>query len=250
MDEANECVDGSNETTPAASVKVGNVIVNLVLGVDGSKALVYTCGTKIDVDGAPNAYGPHDLGLDYSANAGHEEYTDKNGVFHAKHYPGVVTDSNGDPIVQGLNDPYPGMWVSQTAMSDPKYPQNNPKKYVDATKVNYFVISPNLEKDLLGDGTALRVGDLGVVLFNGKIVGVIGADVGNHDEIGEIAMATADSVGINSNPRHGGNSGGVTFVLFPNSRNHPPWTRDSYGDDALALFAKWGGLDRCGLLNV
>src|SRR6202008_1174982 len=62
-----------------------------------SGATMYRAKFYIDADGSPRAYGPNNSGLDWTANAG---------------YPGnwwaLVCDANGDPILQGPTDPYPG----------------------------------------------------------------------------------------------------------------------------------------------
>jgi hypothetical protein len=43
--------------------------------------------------------------------------------------------------VQGPNDPAPGYYVSQTAYEDESVDdQHNPRRYVDATKINYVVL--------------------------------------------------------------------------------------------------------------
>jgi hypothetical protein len=54
-----------------------------------SGAVLFSAGMQIDADGAPNAYGPNNTGLDYTANA-------KNG----DNWVGVATDSSGKPVVQ------------------------------------------------------------------------------------------------------------------------------------------------------
>src|SRR3990172_2424520 len=69
-------------------------------GVTMYKAKMY-----IDADGSPRAYGPSNSGLDWTANAG-----------SPGNWWGVVTDNNGDPVIQGSGDPFPGMYVSSTSL--------------------------------------------------------------------------------------------------------------------------------------
>lgn len=91
----------------------------------------------VDVDGAPNAYGPpgsHALDEPLSA--------------HYRRHPhgeivGYLTDDDNPniPIIQGPHDPYPGYYVSQTAFTDPANSnERDPRRYVDATKINYIVL--------------------------------------------------------------------------------------------------------------
>ena len=67
-----------------------------------SGAILYRAKFAVDADGSPRAYGPNDSGLDWTANAG-----------YPGNWWGVVTDINGDPVIQGAGDPYPGMVTTQ-----------------------------------------------------------------------------------------------------------------------------------------
>ena len=91
----------------------------------------------VDVDGAPRAYGPPGTDtLDNLRNA------------HSMGRPeapivGYVTEDvpTHDPVVQGPNDPAPGYYVSQTAYEDDSIDnERDPRRYVDATKINYVVL--------------------------------------------------------------------------------------------------------------
>ncbi len=91
----------------------------------------------IDVDGAPNAYGPPGRpALDNPHDA------------HYRGHPwapivGYLTEGNHSktPVVQGPTDPFPGYYVSQTAFSDPHCTNpRNPRCYVDATRIDYVVL--------------------------------------------------------------------------------------------------------------
>jgi hypothetical protein len=126
----------------------------------------------VDVDGAPNAYGPPGKKtLDYLKNA------------HYKRQPhgeivGYLTDDDNPniPIVQGPRDPYPGYYVSQTSFTDPK--RRNPKdplRYVDATRINYVVLGDEARS------RGARVGDFVAVYSLRHQRGVFGivADEGN-----------------------------------------------------------------------
>ena len=108
----------------------------------------------VDVDGAPRAYGPPGSdALDYLSNA------HRLGVLSAP-IVGYLTDAAPphNPVVQGPNDPAPGYYVSQTAYEDESVDnERNPRRYVDATKINYVVLGDRA-KELgarLGDFVAV-----------------------------------------------------------------------------------------------
>ncbi|WP_263380878.1 glycoside hydrolase family 75 protein [Granulicella paludicola] len=90
----------------------------------------------VDVDGAPNAYGPAgSRTLDVLSNA-HYRARPKAEIV------GYLTDDDNPklPILQGPHDPFPGLYISQTAFTDPHLTDpRNVRRYVDATKINYIV---------------------------------------------------------------------------------------------------------------
>jgi hypothetical protein len=88
----------------------------------------------VDVDGAPNAYGPTDKEtLDVLLYAHYLNRADEPIV-------GYLTDEHGRPILQGPNDPFPGYYISQTAFSDVENQnERDPRRYVDARNINYVV---------------------------------------------------------------------------------------------------------------
>jgi hypothetical protein len=98
---------------------------------------IHTHRMDVDVDGAPNAYGPPGTQpLDELQNAHYRGRKNAEIV-------GYLTDDDDPsiPIKQGPNDPYPGYYISQTAYTDPH--RTDPKdvrRYVDATKINYVVL--------------------------------------------------------------------------------------------------------------
>ncbi|HTV07715.1 MAG TPA: hypothetical protein VMD97_01565 [Candidatus Aquilonibacter sp.] len=106
----------------------------------------------VDVDGAPRAYGPPGTDtLDYLRNA------HSMGVLSAP-VVGYLTDDAHRPIVQGPTDPAPGYYVSQTAYEDDSVgDERSPRRYVDATKINYVVLGNRARKmgARLGDFVAV-----------------------------------------------------------------------------------------------
>jgi hypothetical protein len=91
----------------------------------------------VDVDGAPNAYGPADKPtLDVLKDAHYR------GRSHGE-IVGYLTDDDDPsiPILQGPHDPYPGYYISQTSFTDPaRTNPADPLRYVDATRINYVVL--------------------------------------------------------------------------------------------------------------
>ena len=95
---------------------------------------ILTHRMDVDVDGAPNAYGPPgERTLDSLLNAHYLERGDQPVV-------GYLVDRKGRPILQGPKDPFPGYYISQTAFADEANPnQRDPHSYVDARNINYVV---------------------------------------------------------------------------------------------------------------
>ncbi|MGB0080366.1 MAG: hypothetical protein WBP90_02455 [Terracidiphilus sp.] len=95
---------------------------------------ILTHRMDVDVDGAPNAYGPPDKQtLDILLNAHYLNRADKEIV-------GYLTDEHDRPILQGPKDPFPGYYISQTAFADIKNQnERDPRRYVDARNINYVV---------------------------------------------------------------------------------------------------------------
>jgi hypothetical protein len=194
----------------------------------------YESGLAVDADGSPRAYHPNEkLGLDSLSHAGHR------GNWWA-----LVTDNektSGNPVVQGATDPAPGYFVSTTALFDQTITNlRDPRRYVDAEKIPYVVLSP----------TALRYAKLGdfatvINLKNQKVSAAIVADESAPNlPIGEGSIALADALAIDSSPRHGGQDGKVVFVVYPGSGNRKPRKLQEILANSNRLFEAWGGIDR------
>jgi peptidoglycan hydrolase-like protein with peptidoglycan-binding domain len=112
------------------------VIVRTVAGVPlfmlaGGHAVFFTARMHIDADGCPQAYGPDNRGIEDNRHAQRRD-----GSFS----PDVIVLENGHPVVQRLQDPAPGFFISQTALSDPTREDRDPLKYVNALTVPYVVL--------------------------------------------------------------------------------------------------------------
>ena len=203
-----------------------------VMAVDGGvQAVVFHAGMTIDADGAYRAYHPDSAkGLDYLANAG-----------SPGKWWGVVTNNgkpSGIPVVQDGSDPAPGFFVSATALVNSDYGLTNPLRYVDSESVPFFVLPG-------GSMFGAKLGDFGYVVNLQKQMacGAVLADIGPKDHIGEGSIALAKALGIPSNPRKGGVTQGMGYVVFPGSGVGWPLTADVIQEKAGALFEQWGGMD-------
>ncbi len=169
----------------------------------------FEAGMAIDADGSPLAYHPdNSKALDDLKHAGQE------GNWWA-----LATDNgekSGNPIVQTDKDPAPGYYVSMTSLNNPNFAIKSPLRYVDAEKIPYFVLNPNVMEK-----TGARAGDFGYV-YNEKTNKrsfAIFADVGNNQKLGEGSIYLAKKLGINADARTGGQDDEVLYIIFPFSGN-------------------------------
>jgi hypothetical protein len=124
----------------------------------------------VDVDGAPRAYGPpgsHALDVPRDAHL--------RGRLSNPVVGYLVEDKPPHrPVVQGANDPAPGFYVSQTAFEDESVTdQRNPRRYVDATQINYMVLGDKARR------RGARLGDF-VAVYSRRthraVFGIVGDD--------------------------------------------------------------------------
>lgn len=251
---------------------IGGVhVLSLLAAGDVPAAIVYRAGYVVDADGAPNAYGPNDTGLDYTKEAGHPARTitcplcggdgHANGGADVKcsqcggagtiHQPakwwGVETVSGkpeDEPAVQGEDDPFPGMFIPATALGDPLRRRTDPRRYVDATVFPYVSVPPAVV------ALGARPGDVAAVCIEVdggyKMVAAIIADVGPHNAIGEGSIALAQFLGLPADPRTSKLvEKKIVWILFPGSRTAPRWPRTLPDINAQveALFNAFGGYE-------
>ena len=201
-----------------------------------SSAFFFESTLSVDADGAPNAYHPDNLGLDDLANAG-----------APGSWSGLAVDKNGDPYIQGSDDPFPGYYVSTTDLSDRTKAANDPTRYVDASQIPYIVLPEGIETQ-----TGAHPGDFAMVfnLQNGKSSPAIYADTGPRDRIGEGSLALAETLELWSDARSGGTTRGILYLVFTGSGNGRPRSTEEINAEAEHLFQVWGGnnqLTACGI---
>jgi hypothetical protein len=170
---------------------------------------VLTRRMDVDVDGAPNAYGPPGKpALDILINAHYLERADQKVV-------GYLLDDKQQPILQGPSDPFPGYYISQTAFADIANPnERDPRGYVDARKINYVVRGNEAKR------RGVKVGDFVAVYSKRthKAVFAIVGDTGNPTG-DEGSLHLLQELGY---PFHDGISDSVTrpeivIRFYPNS---------------------------------
>ena len=205
----------------------------------GLRPFVYFSGLAIDADGAPNAYHPNDKpGIDALEHAGS---------------PGnwwALALDEGRPVVQSQGE-YSGFYVSMTWLSreDDLYSQFDPEYWLDARKVRYIAIPETVFKA----GSAEK-GDLAYVfnLANGKSSYAIVGDWGTENTLGEGSIALAEALGVDGNPRDGGQDNQIAYVVFPGSHSRPRWPRqaDDMSRQADKLLHDFGGRDAVQALRM
>jgi hypothetical protein len=170
---------------------------------------VLTHRMDVDVDGAPNAYGPPGKpALDVLINAHDLERADHRIV-------GYLLDNKQRPILQGPRDPFPGYYISQTAFADVANPnERDPRGYVDARDINYVVRGDEARR------RGVKVGDFVAVYSKKthKAVFAIVGDTGNPTG-DEGSLHLLQELGY---PFHDGISDSVTrpeivIRFYPNS---------------------------------
>lgn len=210
------------------------ITADTVWRVADGDAFFFETGMTIDADGAPDAYHPDDIGTDHLANAG-----------QPGNWWGLATDEEGEPFVQGPDDPNPGYYVSTTALEDPARAISDPRRYVNSNTIP-FIVLPG------GQHGGARLGDIAVVVntANDSLAYALFADIGPRAHLGEGSIALAKALGIRSDPKRGGTASGVRYLVFPGSGNGRP--RPVAEIDAVAdpLLVEWGGRDRMAVCFV
>jgi hypothetical protein len=177
--------------------QIGSTTVRLSSALD---VLIFESGLAIDADGSPHAYHPDGFsGLDALGNAG-----------APGNWFGLACDDHGQPFIQGPNDPAPGFYISQTALENPGFAANDPRRFIDSEKVPYIVLPMGLPH-------APRLGAQALVinLRNGLQCAARYADVGPRHQIGEGSIALAKALSIPESPLNGGAADGILTLVFP-----------------------------------
>jgi len=195
-------------------------------------AILFRAGMAVDADGAPNAYGPHNRGLDFTANA-------KNGGT----FSSLARGPDGKPVIQ-RSGRFKGYYVSTTSLRQAGGNASAPATYVNAAKTPYFVLPPEFMQQF-----GVVLGDLAVVTNrrNGRSAFAIFADVGPPGRLGEGSIALAEALGLNASPRYGGTTDpSIIYLVFPGSGlgQGKLRTAKEIRSSASKLFRQWGSARR------
>lgn len=203
------------------AVNIANLVRRVTAPMSPGLALCWTSGLSVDGDGAPNCYGP----------PGSETLDDLACAGHPGNWWGLACDASGQPYVQTIDDFYPGYYISVTALCDGRFPESSPRRYVNAERVPYISIPPELRE--MGVG----MGDLAYVVHGELGSPAIVADEGPRGKIGEGSIALATALGIPASARTGGVDAGVDYIVWPGTALRPRWPRPV--EDAAALYQAW-----------
>ncbi|NTV01593.1 MAG: hypothetical protein HGB04_02250 [Chlorobiaceae bacterium] len=210
-----------------------------IYALQDKSAYCYVTGfMTIDADGAPTAYHPQNTGLDDLANAGYPGQEWWNTVLVSD-----PSDSSRPYIMK--SGPYAGYYLSMTALKDLRWPETDPRRYVDASRIPYIVF-PETFAGMHGVGA---IGDYGVAinLDNGYTSGFVVADIGPRKHpLGEISIALAARLGGKQISARTGPShplGQILYIIFPDSGNQYPWPRNEQSIQSLTqrMLSRIGG---------
>lgn len=194
----------------------------------------------IDADGAPNAYHPDDVGLDFLANAGYPNKSWWTSVI-------VPDPNNPHQAYTQTSGEFAGYFVSKTSLQDTSKAVTDPTRYVDARNIPYLVLPGSFYRM---KGTGL-LGDLGyaINLSSGERTSFVVADVGpSNAQLGEVSIALAEGLGgrdVNPRNAYGAPRGEMLYIVFPYSyRTHGwPLSVDEMDLRANSLLEEAGGIE-------
>ncbi|MEJ0002414.1 MAG: hypothetical protein WDN30_00290 [Pararobbsia sp.] len=180
---------------------------------DDNRRIYYTADADIDADGANGqngaqaAYVVGDQGSEFLANGGMKTVGDKVVCAHEWARSIVLLDTDNEPKVFAG-----GVIASTTWYRNRARLASDPASYVDAQTIPYVVVPPLIVASVNGvvRGCKARV------TWQAKRVDCVVADLGPANRIGEISIAAAKALGMNSSPRNGGiDRPEVLYELWP-----------------------------------
>nr|WP_277349436.1 glycoside hydrolase family 75 protein [Streptomyces sp. S3(2020)] len=122
-------------------------------------------------------------------------------------------DCDGQPGVRCNRDTDPA-FTDATA-----YQQSNGRQ-LNAERLPYIVVpTPSPVWDYRASD--IRGGSVAAVIYRDRVQYAVVGDVGPRNIIGEASYASAEGLGIPSDPRSGGTASGVTYIVFKDSQVKP-----------------------------
>ena len=200
-----------------------------MLAVHGHPAVEIRVKMNVDVDGAPNAYGPR--GFKTLDVLKHARAPAESG--HPGEVVGYRTEyDGGPPTVQRKGDPFPGYYVSQTDFADLSNPRKeDPRRYVDASRINYVV------QGKVARRAGVVMGDFAVVYScrTGKTAYAIVADSGNESGAeGSLALVQALGYNIKDGIEDSVDNREIVIRYFPGSNPAKQFFKTQAALDAAA----------------
>lgn len=197
--------------------------------VHGRTAVEVRVKMNVDVDGAPNAYGPK--GFKTLDVLKHAHAPAESG--HPEEIVGYMTEYDGGPPTrQGKSDPFPGYYVSQTDYVDKDNPRKeDPRRYVDASRINYLVQGKVARK------AGVVMGDFAVVYScrTGRTAYAIVADSGNESGAeGSLALVRALGYNIKDGIEDSVDNREIVIRYFPKSNPEKQFFKTQAALDAAA----------------
>jgi peptidoglycan hydrolase-like protein with peptidoglycan-binding domain len=226
-------VDGIvGNLTAAAAVQFGFQLLTPKPTAETSRSVETIVKMEIDVDGAPNAYGPPGRPtLDFELNA-HVGARSTGAIVGYIVIADPHNPQHGIPAVQGPNDPCPGYFISTTAFQDLKNKNKlDPRKYVDASKINYVV------RGTLAEENGVHLGDLIAVhsLRNNKSVfGIVGDSGNSSGAEGSLALLQALGYPFTSGKTGSVDHAEIVIRYFPGSNPDQHFFQDQAQIDSEA----------------
>lgn len=196
---------------------------------------IVTHRMDVDVDGAPRAYGPRGRKtLDVLRHAHHMGHLDEPVVGYM-----VEDEPPHRPVVQGPRDPAPGFYVSQTAFEDRSVDnERDPRRYVDATAINYVVLGNRAQE--LG----ARLGDF-VAVYSKRThrsaFGIVGDSGNPSGDEGSLHLLQSLGYPFHDGRRESVEHGEIIIRFYPGSNRRHRFFRTQAELDAAAQRA---GLSR------
>ncbi len=166
----------------------------------------------VDVDGAPNAYGPPGSRALDSLNHAHYRGRKDGEIV------GYLTDDSNPPkpVRQGPHDPFPGLYISQTAFTDPaRHDERDVARYVDATRINYVVLGNAARR------RGARLGDFVAVYSCTKhrsVFGIVGDDGNPSGDEGSLHLLQALGFPFHDGRHDAVETADIVIRFFPGSK--------------------------------
>ncbi|MGI4826986.1 MAG: hypothetical protein ACRYFU_02170 [Janthinobacterium lividum] len=189
---------------------------------------ILTHRMDVDVDGAPNAYGPPGSHtLDKLKNA---HYRGRPGA----EIVGYLTEDDRPevPVRQGPHDPFPGLYISQTAFTDRQ--RTNEKdilRYVDATRISYVVLGTAARRQ------GARLGDF-VAVYSQRnhrsVYAIVGDDGNPSGDEGSLHLLQALGYPFHDGRDEAVERREITIRFFPGSNPRNQFFRSQQALDAAA----------------